>query len=207
MSCKKIRIYYYGDGVNTKSSAKTRQGVEKKATISLPKKVIAYGEENGFADIDVTSYRDSLILKGGGEVLMETDINGGSNEYIEELIRYEWLDEDGYVVDDSSSSYTSDDDDSSYDDSDYDDSDSDDSSSAMSASEKIAAVMQVVDAIKASTPEPEPKPKRISLQELMNQPFKVTLLGILLCYPEYRFISWVLYVILALVVIDLIMRL
>ena len=132
MSCKKIRIYYYGDGINTNSSGKTRKNVEKKATINLPKKVINYGEENGYDDIDVTFYKDNLILKGGGEVLMDTDFNGGSNEYIEEIIRYEWLDEYGDVVE-SNGGYSSDDDD--------DNSSDDDSSSDMSASDKLAAVM------------------------------------------------------------------
>lgn len=197
MSCKKIRIYYYGDGINTNSSGKTRKNVEKKATINLPKKVINYGEENGYDDIDVTFYKDNLILKGGGEVLMDTDFNGGSNEYIEEIIRYEWLDEYGDVVA-GDGGYSSDDDD--------DNSSDDDSSSDMSASDKLAAVMQMAEMIKGMRPEPKPKPKRISLQELMEQPFKTTVLGILLCYPEYRFMSTVFYIIIAIVVIDLILR-
>lgn len=100
MDIKKIRIYYYGDGLNTnQSDVNTRKGVVKRAAVNLPKKVTNYGEDYGFDSIMVTSSKDHLILKGDDCVLMDVDINGASNEYIKSIIRYEWLDENGNVVD------------------------------------------------------------------------------------------------------------
>lgn len=191
MSCKKIRIYYYGDGVNTKSSAKTRQGVEKKATLNLPKKVVAYGEENGFDEIYVTFHKDHLILKGGGEVLMDTDFNGGSNEYIEEITKYEWLDEDGDVVESCSQSHSS-------------------NHSNNSNAELLSTLLDDLtstddeSSYKNQSTNAKPKVERIALSELMSQPFKKTALGILLWYPEYRFFSWVFYGICFIILMEII---
>lgn len=92
MSYSKIRVYYYGDGINSaQSGINTRQNVEKKVTLVLPKRVKEYGDSRGYSSISVDYLRDHIILKGGGEVLMDVDFNAGSNEYIRSITKYEWL--------------------------------------------------------------------------------------------------------------------
>ena len=93
MSYTKIQVRYYGDGIAC-NGRNTRQGVEKKVTITLPKRVIEYGDKHGYSRmvVDYRRYnRDHIIIKGGGETLLDKDINGGSNEYIERIVGYEWL--------------------------------------------------------------------------------------------------------------------
>lgn len=92
MSYSKIRIYYRGDGINSaQSGINTRQEVEKKVTLALPKRVKEYGDSNGYGSIFVDHRYDHVILRGGGEVLMDVDINAGSNEYIRIITKHEWL--------------------------------------------------------------------------------------------------------------------
>ena len=94
MSYSKIQVRYYGDGISL-DGKNTRQNVEKKVTIPLPKKVIEYGDFYGYDSMYVTSYLDHLIIKGGGATLLDKDINGSSREYISRIVGYEWLDENG----------------------------------------------------------------------------------------------------------------
>lgn len=94
MSYTKIQVRYYGDGLNTNQSVNTRKSVEKKVTITLPKRVIEYGDKYGYSSmvVDYDIYnRDHIIIKGGGVTLLDKDINGGSNEYITRIVDYEWL--------------------------------------------------------------------------------------------------------------------
>lgn len=85
----KIQIRYYGDGVNFYSNA--RQGMLKTVTITLPKRVIEYGDKYGYSSMRVDYHADHIIITGGGETLLNKDINGGSNEYITSIAGYEWL--------------------------------------------------------------------------------------------------------------------
>lgn len=90
MSYSKIQIRYYGDGVNYFGNA--RQGMLKTVTITLPKRVIEYGDKYGYSKMSVDYYFDRIIIVGGdGETLLDKDINGGSNEYIKRIAGYEWL--------------------------------------------------------------------------------------------------------------------
>jgi hypothetical protein len=91
MSYTKIQVRYYGDGLNTRQSVNTRKGIEKKVTITLPKRVIEYGDKHGYYSMRVDFCSDHIIITGGGETLLDKDINGGSNEYIERIVGYEWL--------------------------------------------------------------------------------------------------------------------
>lgn len=91
MSYTKLNIVYYTDGINTTASVKTRTG-NKHRTIALPKKVQEYGDKYGYSSLRVDYNLDHLIIKGGGETLMDTDINGtNNNEYIRGIVSYEWL--------------------------------------------------------------------------------------------------------------------
>ena len=90
MSYSRIRVYYYGDGLSCDGTA-TRQGVEKKITLDLPKRVIAYGDAHGYSSLSVDYSRDHIIIRGGYTTLMDTDFNGSSSEYIKRITRYEWL--------------------------------------------------------------------------------------------------------------------
>lgn len=90
MSYSKLKITYYTDGVNTNASVNTRQG-NKHRTLALPQKVQEYGDKYGYSRITIDYRMDHLILKGGGEVLMDIDINGtNNNEYIRGIVSYEW---------------------------------------------------------------------------------------------------------------------
>lgn len=90
MSYSTIEIHYYGDGINNQTGVTPRQGALKHKTVNLPKKVQDYGDRHGYSSLNVTFERDHLIIKGGYEVLMDKDINGGSNEYITSIVDYEW---------------------------------------------------------------------------------------------------------------------
>ena len=91
MSYTKLNIVYYTDGLNTKASVNTRTG-NKHRTIALPKKVQEYGDAHGYSSLRVDYIADHLIIKGGHETLMDTDINGtNNNEYIRGIVSYEWL--------------------------------------------------------------------------------------------------------------------
>ena len=92
MSKTKLKIVYKTDGVNTKASVNTRQG-DKHRTIALPKKVQEYGDKNGYSSLSLDYNNDHLIICGGGDTLMDLDINGTNNdEWIRGIISYEWLD-------------------------------------------------------------------------------------------------------------------
>ncbi len=91
MSYTKIQVRYYGDGLNTRQSVNTRKDVEKKVTITLPKRVIEYGDKHGYYSMRVGFCSDHIIITGSGETLLDKDINGGSNEYITRIVDYEWL--------------------------------------------------------------------------------------------------------------------
>ena len=90
MSYSKIQVRYYGDGLAC-NGRNTRQDVEKKVTITLPKRVIEYGDKYGYSRLSVDYNRDHIIITGGGETLLDKDINGGSIEYIKRIVGYEWL--------------------------------------------------------------------------------------------------------------------
>lgn len=92
MSYTKLSVRYTTDGLNTENYwVKTRQG-EKHRTIALPKKVQEYGDAHGYSSLRLDYSRDHLLIKGGGEVLMDLDINGtNNNEYIRSIVSYEWL--------------------------------------------------------------------------------------------------------------------
>ena len=93
MSYSKIQVNYYGDGVNSQQAVNTRQGVVKKATITLSNKVKEYGDKYGYDSIVVDFSLDHIILKGGGSILLDKDINGSSNEYIKRIESYCWISE------------------------------------------------------------------------------------------------------------------
>lgn len=87
----KLEIRYLTDGLNTLTSVKTRQG-EKRRTITLPKKVQEYADAHGHYSLVVDHSWDHLIIKGGGEVLMDIDINGtNNNESITKIVSYTWI--------------------------------------------------------------------------------------------------------------------
>lgn len=90
MSYSKLEIRYTTDGLNTKASVNTRTG-EKHRTIGLSKKVQEYGDRYGYENIVIDYSGDHVILKGGGETLMDQDINGANNnEYICSIVSHEW---------------------------------------------------------------------------------------------------------------------
>lgn len=93
MSYSKIQVNYYGDGINSQQAVTTRQGVVKKATITLSNKVKEYGDKYGYDSIVVDFSLDHIILKGGGSVLLDKDINGASNEFIKKIESYHWISE------------------------------------------------------------------------------------------------------------------
>lgn len=90
MSYSKIRVFYHGDGISL-TSTEARQDVQKKITLPLPQKAIKYGDAHGYSSISVDYSLDHIILRGGGETLMDVDINGESREYIRRIDSYEWL--------------------------------------------------------------------------------------------------------------------
>ena len=90
MSYTKLEIHYTTDGINTRACVNTRDGVKKK-TLALAKKVTEYGDKYGYSSIKISYSEDHIILRGGSEVLMDTDINGTNNdEYIRSIVSTEW---------------------------------------------------------------------------------------------------------------------
>ena len=91
MSYTKLKVTYYTDGINTRSYVNTRKG-NKHKTLYLPQKVKEYGDKYGYHTISLDYSDDHIILEGGGEILMDMDINGtGNNEYIRGIVSHEWL--------------------------------------------------------------------------------------------------------------------
>ena len=88
----KVLVRYYGDGVNSRQDVNTRQDVIRKRTITLPNKVKAFGEEFGYDAIQFGFNGDRLFMTGNGNTLLDIDVNGESNEYIESIVDWEWLD-------------------------------------------------------------------------------------------------------------------
>ena len=86
----KVEIYYTGDGINTRQSVNTRQNVTKKKLLSLNKKVQDYGYSYGWNSLSIDYHQDHIIIRGGGSVLQDNDINEGSNEYIRSIVSHTW---------------------------------------------------------------------------------------------------------------------
>ena len=94
MSYTKLEIHYLGDGINY-AVMNSREG-EKHRAIILPKKVQEYGDKYGYESLSVSFLHDHIIIKHGTTLLMDKDFNGtANNEYIRELLSYEWIGEDG----------------------------------------------------------------------------------------------------------------
>ena len=94
MSYTKLEIRYIGDGMNS-AVLNSREG-EKRRVINLPKKVQEYGDRYGYESLAVSFWTDHIIIKHGITTLMDKDFNGSAhNEYIRELLSYEWIGEDG----------------------------------------------------------------------------------------------------------------
>jgi len=106
MSYSKIEIRYHGDGISL-DGTQTKQGVQKKVTLSLNKKVQTYGDQHGYDQLTVSFSLDHVIIYGGGNTLMDTDINAGSREYISRIDGYDWLNADDEKVSASFTSQTS----------------------------------------------------------------------------------------------------
>lgn len=87
----KVLVRYCGDGVNSRQDVNTRQDVIKKRTITLPNKVKAFGEEFGYEAIQFGFNGDRLFMTGNGDTLLDIDINGESNEYIESIVDWTWM--------------------------------------------------------------------------------------------------------------------
>lgn len=90
-SYSKIQIRYYGDGVNSRQDVNTRQNVIKKVTLTLPNRVKAFGEDFGYDAIQINFNGDHIMLVGNGTTLLDNDINGESNEYVESIVDWEWI--------------------------------------------------------------------------------------------------------------------
>ena len=90
-SYSKIQIRYYGDGVNSRQDVNTRQNVIKKVTLALPNRVKAFGEDFGYDAIQINFNGDHIMLVGNGTTLLDNDINGESNEYVESIVDWEWI--------------------------------------------------------------------------------------------------------------------
>lgn len=91
VSYSKIQIRYYGDGVNSRQDVNTRQNVIKKVTLALPNRVKAFGEDFGYDAIQINFNGDHIMLTGNGTTLLDNDINGESNEYVESIVDWEWI--------------------------------------------------------------------------------------------------------------------
>jgi hypothetical protein len=91
VSYSKIQIRYYGDGVNSRQDVNTRQNVIKKVTLTLPNRVKAFGEDFGYDAIQIGFNGDHIMLTGNGTTLLDNDINGESNEYVESIVDWEWI--------------------------------------------------------------------------------------------------------------------
>lgn len=91
MSYTKLDVRYITDGANTLANVNTRQG-EKHRIITLPQKVQKYGDRYGYDSLSIEYNQDHLIIKYGDTILLDQDINGtNNNEYIREIVSYEWL--------------------------------------------------------------------------------------------------------------------
>lgn len=91
MSYTKVEIHYTTDGINTKTYGNTRDGIKKK-TLAISKKVQEYGDKYGYSSIKFSYSDDHIILRGGGVVLQDQDINGSNNnEYIRSIVKTNWL--------------------------------------------------------------------------------------------------------------------
>jgi hypothetical protein len=53
--------------------------------------VKAFGEEFGYDTIQLSFNGDHLMLIGNGNTLLDQDINGESNEYIESIVDWTWI--------------------------------------------------------------------------------------------------------------------
>ena len=91
VSYSKIQIRYYGDGVNSRQDVNTRQNVIKKVTLTLPNRVKAFGEDFGYDTIQIGFNGDHIMLTGNDTTLLDKDINGESNEYVESIVDWEWI--------------------------------------------------------------------------------------------------------------------
>lgn len=91
MSYTKLDVRYVTDGSNTLANVNTRQG-KKHRTITLHQKVQKYGDRYGYDSLSIEYSQDHLIIKYGDTILFDQDINGtNNNEYIREIVSYEWL--------------------------------------------------------------------------------------------------------------------
>lgn len=54
-------------------------------------RVKAFGEEFGYDTIQLSFNGDHLMLIGNGNTLLDQDINGESNEYIESIVDWTWI--------------------------------------------------------------------------------------------------------------------
>jgi hypothetical protein len=53
--------------------------------------VKAFSEEFGYDAIQINFNGDHVMLIGNGNTLLDNDINGESNEYIESIVDWTWL--------------------------------------------------------------------------------------------------------------------
>lgn len=84
MSYTKLEVHY-----TTVVACLTREG-EKMKTITLPKKVVEYGDKYGYSSISIDYKLDHIVLKGGSTILMDVDINGSDNKYIGAIVSTKW---------------------------------------------------------------------------------------------------------------------
>ena len=85
MSYTKLEFYFVGDESETL----------KRNVISLPKVVQEHGDKYGYDKLKVSYDWDHIIISYGNLTLMDRDFNGASNEYIQNLLTYEWIGDDG----------------------------------------------------------------------------------------------------------------
>jgi hypothetical protein len=86
MSYTKLEFYYLGD--------EGRESLKRKV-ISLPKVVQEFGDKYGYNELTVSYSGDHIIIKHHNSILMDKDFNGSSTEYIQNLLIYEWIADDG----------------------------------------------------------------------------------------------------------------
>ena len=77
--------------MNSRQDVNTRQNVVNKVTLPLPNRVKAFGEEFGYDAIQINFNGDHIMLIGNGNTLLDNDINGESNEYIESIVDWTWI--------------------------------------------------------------------------------------------------------------------
>lgn len=82
----KLEIHYIGD-----------EGREtpKRKVISVPQNIQEFANRYGYESLKIDFCSDRIIIKYGHVTLMEKDFNGASTEYIQNLISYEWIADDG----------------------------------------------------------------------------------------------------------------